>query len=261
MATTTASGGEGRSASEGKQGTPWADSRPGFTPQTSPAYSSRLRLSSVSPAYDPSRSVAPTTAIVRGWSRRERSTGLVERPFHPAPLQRAGDDQPLDLAGALPDAVHAQLAVEPLGHVGAHVAAPAEYLQAAVRAAAGRLAHEQLRHRGLGVDDLGIGAGVDQARHLERQQAPGGSVRGGVRQRERHALVVHDSPPPLLTRERPGRGVLDQPPHRADAARGDPEALLGEPGALEVVAAAGPADHGVVRHLDAGEADRRVAVR
>src|SRR4051794_131966 len=255
MATTTASGGEGRSASEGKQGTPWADSRPGFTPQTSPAYSSRLRLSSVSPAYDPSRSVAPTTAIVRGWSRRERSTGLVERPFHPAPLQRAGDDQPLDLAGALPDAIHAQLAIEALRHVGAHVAAPAEYLQAAVRAAAGRLAHEQLRHRGLGVDDLGVGAGVDQARHLKRQQAPGGGVRGGRPRGERRALVALGPAAPSLARGRPGGGSPAHPPHRPAPARGAPEALSGDQGAMEVFPPAEPADHGVVRHLDAGEAD------
>ena len=36
MATTTASGGSGRSDSDGKHGTPCASSRPGFTPQTVP---------------------------------------------------------------------------------------------------------------------------------------------------------------------------------------------------------------------------------
>ena len=40
-----------------------------------------------------------------------------------------------------------------------------------------------------------------------------------------------------------------------------PEALLGEPRALEVVAAADAADHGVLGHLDPVEADRRMAVR
>ena len=40
-----------------------------------------------------------------------------------------------------------------------------------------------------------------------------------------------------------------------------PEPLLGEPGALQVFAAAEAADHGVVRHLHAAEADGGVAVR
>ena len=50
-----------------------------------------------------------------------------------AALEEApGDDQALDLAGALPDAVDPQLAQEALGDVLAHVAAAAEDLDAAV---------------------------------------------------------------------------------------------------------------------------------
>ena len=48
----------------------------------------------------------------------------MECALYPAALERARHDQPLDLAGALPDAVDAQLAVEALGHVRAHVARP-----------------------------------------------------------------------------------------------------------------------------------------
>ena len=59
---------------------------------------------------------------------------------------------------------------------------------------------------------------------------------------------------------RPVDGLVEQPPHRADAAGGDPEPLLGEPGALQLVAAADAADHVVLGDLDVGEADRRVAV-
>src|ERR671925_2051166 len=65
----------------------------------------------------------------------------------------------------------------------------------------------------------------------------------------------------LLAVDRPGRGLFDQPPHRAHAAGGDPEPLLGEPGALELAAAADPADHGVLADLDVLEPDRGVAVR
>src|SRR5688500_14866380 len=50
----------------------------------------------------------------------------------PALQQSVGDDQALDLAGALPDALDAQLAIEALGHVLAHVAAAAEDLHRAV---------------------------------------------------------------------------------------------------------------------------------
>ena len=42
--------------------------------------------------------------------------------------------------------------------------------------------------------------------------------------------------------------------------RGDPEALLGEPFALQVFAAADPADHRVGAELDVVEAEGRVAV-
>ena len=50
IATTTASGGDGHSASDAKHGNPYADERPGFTPQTSPGKPSVRRFSSVCPA-------------------------------------------------------------------------------------------------------------------------------------------------------------------------------------------------------------------
>ena len=42
----------------------------------------------------------------------------------------------------------------------------------------------------------------------------------------------------LLAARRPGQRLLEQPLHRADPARRDPEPLLGEPAALELVGAA-----------------------
>src|SRR3954451_24272706 len=73
-----------------------------------------------------------------------------------AALEPAGDDQPLDLAGALPDAVDSQLAEEPLGYVRPHVAPAAERLHAAVGAAPCGLAREELRHAGVGVHELPV---------------------------------------------------------------------------------------------------------
>ena len=66
IATITASGADGRSASVGKHGRPCTADRRGLTPHTSPSKPSRSRLSSVSDAYDSGRSVAPTTATERG---------------------------------------------------------------------------------------------------------------------------------------------------------------------------------------------------
>src|SRR3954447_5363573 len=118
--------------------------------------------------------LAPTTAIDRGEKSGRRpiagrvaSTSGARRPSeairsassrrssggrgHPAGrpsahdgadaalLERTRDDQPLDLARALPEAVDAELAQEPLGRELAHVAAAAEHLDDAVRATPRRL--------------------------------------------------------------------------------------------------------------------------
>src|SRR4029453_8618345 len=70
------------------------------------------------------------------WSLVPPSTwGLVDGRRDSAALQCARNDQSLDLAGALPDPVHPQLAKEPLGHVGPRVAATSKDLHRAVRAA------------------------------------------------------------------------------------------------------------------------------
>src|SRR5262249_33664973 len=75
----------------------------------------------------------------------------------------AGDDRALDLAGALPDPLDPELAVEPLGPVLAHVAAAAEDLHRAIGDPPGHLRAVQLGHRALGVSDLDVAAPVDAA--------------------------------------------------------------------------------------------------
>src|SRR6201999_4501423 len=57
-----------------------------------------------------------------------------------------GDDHPLNLRGALPDAVHPGVAVDPLDRVLPHVAAAAEDLQRTVDDAARRLRRGELDH-------------------------------------------------------------------------------------------------------------------
>src|ERR1700759_4957330 len=75
----------------------------------------------------------------------------------------AGDDHALDLAGALPDPLDAELAEEALGDVLAHVAAAAEHLDGAVGDPARHLRAVELGHRALRVRHLDIGATVDPA--------------------------------------------------------------------------------------------------
>src|ERR1700730_19305737 len=71
-----------------------------------------------------------------------------------------GDDRPLDFAGAFPDALDAQFAVEALGHVFPHVPAAAEDLHGAVGDPPGHLRAVELRHRALRVRDLDVRAAV-----------------------------------------------------------------------------------------------------
>ena len=111
------------------------------------------------------RGDAPTMAIERGAKSgrevdRARVAGLAHRrrssddPVDAPALERARDDQALDLARALPDPIDAQLAEVALRRVLAHVAASAEDLDDAIRTGERRLRGEQLGERRLGVDDL-----------------------------------------------------------------------------------------------------------
>src|SRR5207237_4429009 len=82
-----------------------------------------------------------------------------------------------------------------------------------------------------------------------------------VGQGEGNALVVEDPRSTLLALERPSDRLVQEPPHRSAAPRGDAEALLRKPRTLQLVAAADVADDVVRRQLDIGEADRGVALR
>src|SRR3954469_24621228 len=88
----------------------------------------------------------------------------------PALAQLVDYHHPLDLAGALPDAVDAEVAVEALAGVLAHIAAAAEHLDAAIDYAARHLAGVELDLRGLGVDRLAVDPSAALPGHLVGQR-------------------------------------------------------------------------------------------
>src|SRR5262245_25549761 len=73
-----------------------------------------------------------------------------------------GDDQPLDLAGALPDPLDPDLSPQPLGDVLPHVATAAEDLDGSVGDPTGELGRGELDHRRPGVEHLDVDALVDR---------------------------------------------------------------------------------------------------
>src|SRR4029078_12126030 len=128
----------------------------------------------------------------RSRGRRPWRDGLAHDAIDAALLERPGDDEALDLRGALPDPVDAQLPEEPLSRVLAHVAAGAEHLDDPVGAAERGLRREELRERGFRVDDLGIRAAVGEPRRLAREEASGGGLGGRGRGRGGDALAGGD---------------------------------------------------------------------
>ena len=97
-----------------------------------------------------------------------------------------------------------QLAQEALRDVRAHVAAPAEDLHAAVRAARAASLTNSFAIDALACTTLGSAAASTRRATSSVSSRPCG-VGGRVGQRERHALVVHDPAAALLAFERPGR--------------------------------------------------------
>src|SRR5262245_36387086 len=180
---------------------------------------------------------------------------------HAAALQGTGDDQALDLAGPLPDAVHAKLPQQPLRNVAAPEPTTAEDLDRPVGAAPGCLAREELGHRGLGVDELRVRPGVDKPGDLEREQAGGGRVCGRVGEREGHPLIVEDPLAALDPVQRPLSGLVEQAPHGTDTASGDRQPLLDEPGTLELLSRPDLTEDVIVRYVDVGEPEGGMAVR
>src|SRR5579862_4132422 len=106
--------------------------------------------------------------------------------------QLTGDEHALDLAGAFPDPLDAQLAVEAFGHVLAHVSAATEDLDGPVGDAARHLRTVELGHRALRVRHLQVGTAVDAARGLVGHRPGGEQLGQAVREHPGHQPVLDD---------------------------------------------------------------------
>src|SRR5204862_2290969 len=93
------------------------------------------------------------------------------------------------------------------------------------------------------------------------EQAGGGDLGGAVGQSEADRLVVEDAGAELLALERPGGADLDQAVAGTDAARGDVDALLDEPLAGQLEAAAELAEDVLAWHRRLRERELGMAVR
>src|SRR5262245_2848993 len=157
---------------------------------------------------------------------------LAHEALHAPLVEAARDDDALDLGGALPDPLHAQLAEEALGDVLAHVAAAPEDLHGAVGDAARHLRGVELRHRGLRVHapEVLLAAGlVHRARGRVGDEARRPELRQRVGEHLLDQLVLPDRLAELDAALRELAGLRDEAPGRAEAARRDHRALVQEP--------------------------------
>ena len=111
------------------------------------------------------------------------------------------------------------------------------------------------------MDELGVTARVGEPGDLEAEQSPGRGIGRAIGEGEAHALVIDESGSTLLAVHRPVERLLDEPLHRAHAARRDAQTLLHEPHPLEVIALPDAPDDVVVVDHDIGEEQRGMPVR
>src|SRR2546421_2464012 len=101
----------------------------------------------------------------------------------------AGDDQALDVAGALVDLADADIAVDPLDRKIGQITVSAMDLDGIGGNPFGHLRGEQFGHRRLGQAGL---AGIAPGRRVEHKPARRGDLRRHVGEAERHRLVPDD---------------------------------------------------------------------
>src|SRR4051794_28065169 len=135
---------------------------------------------------------------------------------------RAADDQPLNLRGALEDRVDLGVAVHALDRELARVAVAPEDLDRPLSRPDRDLAGLELAHRALG--GLELAAGAAHPRRAPDQQTGGVDLHPHVGERECDRLVLDDRAPELLALLRVGERVLVRGAGDADGLRADARA-------------------------------------
>src|SRR5471030_1230422 len=171
----------------------------------------------------------------RFWNRlKEGRSGQRSALFQPAcGLQRAGDQQLLDVAGAFVDLADAHVAVDALDRKVGHVAVAAVDLDRVRADALGHLGGEQLGHRRLfQTRQSGI---LHRGRVLD-QLARRFDLRGHVGQAELHGLVLEDGLAKAFAFARIVQRRLVRGARHADRLRGDADASAFKAGQRDLVA-------------------------
>src|ERR1700689_5964199 len=117
-----------------------------------------------------------------------------------------GDDETLNLRGALPDPVDPKLAPDPLDWVVAHVSAAAEDLHRAIGDPVGGLGGGQLGGRGPGVQRLAVTALIELPGHLVCEGAVDGYIQDRIGDHSLDELAVDQRLPPPAVHPRATAG-------------------------------------------------------
>src|SRR5207237_685980 len=159
----------------------------------------------------------------------------------------AGDDQALDVAGALVDLAHPDVAVDPLDQEIGDIAVAAMDLDRVGGDALGDLGGEELGHRGL--LDAGL-AGVALRGGVEYQATGGGNLGRHIGEAEGDRLLLDDrlAEGPALAGV--GEGGLVGGARHADGLGGDADAAAFEVGERDLVAFAFAAENQIGGQLD-----------
>src|ERR1700730_11021851 len=152
----------------------------------------------------------------------------------------AGDDEALDVAGALVDLAHPDVAVDALDREIGDIAVAAMDLDRVRGDALGHLGGEELGHRGL--FDAGL-TGIAPCRGVENEAARRGDLRRHIGEAEGHRLLLDDRLAEGLALAGVGEGRLVGRTRHADGLRGDADAAALEVSERDLVAFAFAAEH------------------
>ena len=156
----------------------------------------------------------------------------------------------LDFRRALPDAIDAHVAIQPLHRVLAHIAAPAENLHRLVEHAAGHFGRLELQRARPRMDELAVDAVVDLPRYAIDEALGRHDLDRHVGEHELDRLKIADGAAELTPLARPGVGEFEGADRGAQRIGRDLQPRLDEPVLGQLEAAADGAENPVLADLD-----------